>query len=50
MWCRVALNYDMAYYEGMKKEARKLLFKYKYTKLNKRYLIKIYIISGFPIQ
>lgn len=34
--------------EGKKKEARKLLYKYRYTRLNKKYLMKTYIISWLP--
>ena len=34
--------------EGKAKEARKLLNKYKYTKLNKKYLTKMYILSWIP--
>jgi glycosyltransferase involved in cell wall biosynthesis len=34
--------------EGMLKEARKLLYKYRYTRLNKKLLIKTYIISWVP--
>jgi glycosyltransferase involved in cell wall biosynthesis len=34
--------------EDKRKEARKLLYKYSYTKLNKNYLIKTYILSFMP--
>ena len=34
--------------EDKKKEARALLYKYRYTKLNKKLLIKTYIISFLP--
>jgi glycosyltransferase involved in cell wall biosynthesis len=34
--------------EGKKKEARRLLYKYRYTKLNKRFLLKVFLISFLP--
>ena len=32
----------------MNKEARKLLYKYKYTRLNRKALIKTYVLSFIP--
>lgn len=35
-------------FEGNRKEARKLLLKYRYSKLNKKLIFKIYILSFIP--